>query len=66
MFAVWARRFGLRPRATALGMVAGLLATLALSLWTDRAIPALPLVAVGYWLVNLDRLSGLLHREREG
>lgn len=62
MFALWARRFGLRPRATAAGMVAGLLATLAISLATDRAIPALPLMAVGYWLPNLDRLAGLLRR----
>jgi hypothetical protein len=40
--------------------VLGLVATLALSLATDRAIPALPLIAVGYWLPNLDRLLGLL------
>ncbi len=64
MFAAWAARFGLRPRATAVGMVAGLLATLAISVLTDRALPALPLIAVGYWLPNLDRLAGLLRRER--
>jgi hypothetical protein len=64
MFALWARRFGLRPRATVAGMLIGLLGTLALSLATDRAIPALPLVAVGYWLPNLDRLAGLLKADR--
>jgi hypothetical protein len=60
MFAVWSMRFGLRPRATAVGMVAGLLATVAISVATDRAIPALPLLAVGYWLPNLDRLGRLM------
>lgn len=59
MFAVWARRFGLRRRATAVGMVAGLMATVVLSVLTDRAIPALPLMAVGYWLPNLDRLGAM-------
>ena len=59
-FATWAHRLGLRPRATAAGMVCGLLATIVLSVVTDRAIPALPLVAVGYWLPNLDRLAGLM------
>lgn len=62
IFASWAARFGLRPRATAAGMVAGLLATLAISVATDRALPALPLVAVGYWLANLDRLAALVDR----
>lgn len=59
-FATWAVRLGLRPRATAAGMLCGLIATLAISLATDRAIPALPLLAVGYWLPNLDRLASLL------
>lgn len=62
MFAVWANRFGLRPRATAIGMVGGLFAAVILSVALDRAVPALPLVAVGYWLVNLDRMQGLLAR----
>jgi hypothetical protein len=64
MFATWTMRFGLRPRATAIGMVAGLLATVALSVMTDRAIPALPLMAVGYWLPNLDRLGALVRRSQ--
>jgi len=64
MFAVWAQRFGLRPRATAAGMVAGLLVSVALSVALDRAVPALPLVAVGYWLANLDRFAGLLRTDR--
>lgn len=64
MFSVWARRFGLRPRATAIGMVAGLFAAVVLSVTLERAVPALPLMAVGYWLPNLDRFSGLLRGER--
>lgn len=60
MFAVWSVRLGLRPRATAAGMVAGLLVTVLVSVTTDRAIPALPLLAVGYWLPNLDRLGRLM------
>ena len=59
MFAVWAKRFGLRRRAAAVGMVGGLLLTVVISVTTDRALPALPLMAVGYWLPNLDRLAAL-------
>lgn len=62
MFCAWALRFDLRPRAACAGMVAGLVATVAISVATDRAIPALPLMAVGYWLPNLDRLGRVLHR----
>lgn len=63
MFLVWARRFGLRARATAIGMVGGLAAAVVLSVVLDRAVPALPLIAIGYWLPNLDRLNGLLRAE---
>jgi hypothetical protein len=56
MFAGWAWRFGLRRRVTLAGMAIGLLAALVLSLATDEAIPALPLVAAGYLLPNVDRL----------
>jgi hypothetical protein len=59
MFAVWAKRFGLRRRATAIGMVGGLVATAAISVATGRALPALPLMAVGYWLPNVDRLAAM-------
>jgi hypothetical protein len=62
MFSVWAMRFGLRPRATAIGMVAGMLAAVALSVLLDRAVPALPLMAVGYWMANLDRLDAMFRR----
>jgi hypothetical protein len=56
MFGAWAWRFGLRRRATLAGMAIGLLAALVLSLATREAIPALPLIAAGYLLPNVDRL----------
>jgi hypothetical protein len=56
MFAAWAWRFGLRRRATLAGLGGGLLAALVLSVLTEEAIPALPLVAAGYLLPNADRL----------
>ncbi len=60
MFAAWAWRFGLRPVATMIGLVAGLLASLVLGVALDRAVPALPLMAAGYLLPNLDRLPALV------
>jgi hypothetical protein len=60
MFAAWAWRFGLRRRATVAAMVGGLVAALWLSVALDTAIPALPLLAAGYLLPNLDRLLDLL------
>jgi hypothetical protein len=64
MFAAWGERFGCRRGATLLGMVLGLLAAPALSVAFDQAIPALPLIAAGYLLPNLDRIGRLLaHHE---
>jgi hypothetical protein len=65
MFAAWSERYNLRRRLTLLGMVLGLLAAAALSVALDQAIPALPLIAAGYLLANLDRIGRLLgQRER--
>jgi hypothetical protein len=67
MFAAWGERYGFRRRLTLLGMVLGLLASLALSVALDEAIPALPLIAAGYLLPNLDRIGRLLaHHEPRG
>ncbi len=60
MFAGWAWRYGFRRAATIAGVTLGLLASLALSLVLDQAIPALPLIAAGYLLPNLDRIPALL------
>jgi hypothetical protein len=65
MFAAWAWRYGLRRRATIAGLVLGLIGSLVLALVLDRAVPALPLLAAGYLLPNLDRLPGLLRGDDE-
>ncbi len=65
MFASWSQRYGFRRAPTLLGMVLGLLASLALSVALDQAIPALPLIAAGYLLPNVDRIATLLAREHE-
>jgi hypothetical protein len=64
MFAGWAWRYGLRRGATMVGMTLGLLASLGVSVALDRAIPALPLIAAGYLLPNLDRIPALLRHEQ--
>jgi hypothetical protein len=63
-FAAWAWRYDLRRWWTLAGMTVGLIASLVLGILLDRAIPALPLIAAGYLLPNLDRLGPLLRRER--
>jgi hypothetical protein len=60
MFAAWALRYGFRRGATIAGLTLGLVGTLALGLLLDRTIPALPLLAAGYLLPNLDRIPALL------
>jgi hypothetical protein len=63
IFAAWATHFGFRRAATIAGLILGLIASLVLSVALDRAIPALPLLAVGYLVPNADRIRALLHRE---
>ena len=60
MFAAWTAHYGLRQAATIAGLVLGLLGSLALGLLLGRAIPALPFLAAGYLLPNLDRIPALL------
>jgi hypothetical protein len=60
MFAAWALRYGFRRGATIAGLTVGLVGALALGLLLDRTIPALPLLAAGYLLPNLDRIPALL------
>ncbi|MGH2941557.1 MAG: hypothetical protein ACRDLN_02110, partial [Solirubrobacteraceae bacterium] len=62
MFAAWACRYGFRRVPTLAGLVLGLVGALVLSVVLDRAIPALPLIAAGYLLPNLDRVVRLLAR----
>ncbi len=60
MFAAWAARFGFRPAATLAGMALGLLASIVVAVAVDRAIPALPFIAAGYLLPNVDRIARML------
>lgn len=62
MFAAWAFAFGFRRAATIAGLALGLIASLVLSIELDRAIPALPLIAAGYLLPNLDRAAAMVRR----
>jgi hypothetical protein len=65
MFAAWALHYGFRRTATIVGLVLGLIVSLVLSLALDRSVPALPLLAVGYLLPNIDRVGRLLrHGQR--
>lgn len=66
MFAAWSQRYAFRRRLTLLGMVLGLLAAPVLSVALDQAIPALPLLAAGYLLANVDRIGALLSRDQPG
>ncbi len=60
MFAAWSWRYNLRRGPTIAGLAIGLVASLGLGVALDRAIPALPLIAAGYLLPNLDRIPALL------
>lgn len=60
MFAAWSVRFALRPRIAIPLMIAGLASSVALAVALDRAIPALPFVAVAFLLPALSRLPRLL------
>jgi hypothetical protein len=59
VFLVFARRFGLRFRATAVALWAATVLAIVLKVTLDRAIPVLPLLAAAYFLVNLDKLPAL-------
>ncbi|MGH2840932.1 MAG: hypothetical protein ACRDKY_08925 [Solirubrobacteraceae bacterium] len=63
MFATWAWRYDFRRVPTIVGLVLGLLASLVLGVALDRAIPALPLIAAGYLLPNLDRIGRVVRME---
>ncbi len=66
VFLAYARRLGLRELPTAVGLWVALVAAVGLHLYLDATIPALPLMAAAYFLVNLDRLPALLRRAGEG
>ncbi|MDP2712448.1 MAG: hypothetical protein Q8O56_14635 [Solirubrobacteraceae bacterium] len=64
LFAAWAWRIGFRRAPTLVGMVLGLVGALMLSVALDEAVPALPFIAAGFLLPNLDRVGALLAGSR--
>jgi hypothetical protein len=66
VFLVYARRFGLRPVGTAVGIWLGTVAAIVIQVSSGEAIPVLPFMAAGYFLANLDRLPALLRAAGEG
>ena len=59
VFGGYAHLYGFRRRATAAGMLAGLWLVIVLAVIVDTTVPALPLMAAGYLLPNLDRVRAL-------
>jgi hypothetical protein len=53
LYCVW--RFGLRRRATAVALCTSLVVSLAIAVWSDLPVPALPLLSAALVLPNLDR-----------
>ncbi len=65
-YAAYAQLFRLRPRVSALAMLAALVGTLALELALDGRVPALALVSAAFLIVNADRLRSLLVGPQSG
>jgi hypothetical protein len=65
-FAGSACRYGLRRRVTFVLLAVSLVATLAIGVALDRAVPALPGLAIALLAPNLDRLPRLLRTEPAG
>ena len=66
VYTAYARRYALRPRASAAAMLAAFTAALVLTVTLDRRVPALALVSVAFLAVNADRLRPLLAASRSG
>jgi hypothetical protein len=58
LYCAW--RFGLRRRATAVALCLSFVASLAIAVWTDVAVPALPLLSVALLAPNIDRVRDAL------
>lgn len=56
LFLAAAARFRLRPSLTFVLMAASFGATMALAVWTNRSLPATPLLSVGFLVANADLL----------
>lgn len=63
LYCAW--RFGLRRRATAAALCLSFVASLAIAVWTDVAVPALPLLSLALLVPNLDHVRGALRSGRQ-
>ena len=64
LYCAW--RFGLRRMPTLCALLASLVASLAIAVWTDVAVPALPLLSVALLAPNLDLVWGQLRSALRG
>lgn len=62
VFWTWARRLDLRERATAGALLAAVVAAVLLTVVAGFSVPALPLLALAFYLPNLDRLAPLVRQ----
>jgi hypothetical protein len=66
VYATYARRFGLRFVAGAIGMALGLGTGLVLSIALDSPMPELAFLGAGFMIPNVDRVLGLFRPAAEG
>lgn len=64
LYCAW--RFGLRRMPTLCALLASFVASLAIAVWTDVAVPALPLLSVALLAPNLDLVWGQLRSALRG
>lgn len=62
MFWMWAHRLHLRERETAAALLVAVAAAVLLTVVGDVSVPALPLLALAFYLPNLDRLAPLVRQ----
>lgn len=60
VFLTYGRRYGFRHGASAVALWAAFTGVVALQIWADAAVPALPVMVVAWLLVNADRLPALV------
>jgi hypothetical protein len=63
LFAAWSARYALRPRLAVALMVLALAVALAVGVALDRAVPALPFVAVAFLAPGLGRFGRMLRSQ---
>ena len=61
LYCAW--RFGLRRRVTAVALCASFIASLAIAVWSDVAVPALPLLSLALLVPNIDLVWARLRSE---